>query len=128
MNITQEFLKLEPDFVVWLVRSGILQYLRGLEVALSRMGDRDHSTFRDMARGYMDIQKSDDYRLNTLISNAPDYRGLICVVMDDMGISDHGLRDYVLTKLTGVSREEEQEAYRLHRISQGDFWRKKEGE
>lgn len=128
MNIRQEFSKLEPDLVVWLVRSGILQYLRGLEVALSRMGDHDHSAFRDMVRGYMDIRKSDEYRLNMLISNAPDYRGLICVVMDDMGISDHDLRDHILAKLTGVSREEEQETYRLHRISQGDFWLKKEGE
>lgn len=104
MSVIADMQKLGPDTEVWVVKTAILYYLRGGETALRRLGDKDYSEFRRFADGYMDIQRSEDFRHKAITSNAPDYRGLICCVMDDLGMRDRDQRDRILKALTGADQ------------------------
>jgi hypothetical protein len=110
--------------LAWVVKISILQYLRGLETAYRFLGDNG-SVFHDFVAQTLPIHKAEDYRWRGP-SNSPDYRGMIAMAMDDLGLRDHQQRDQIMELLTGVTREEEEaEAFRLHRISQGDWWLRK---
>lgn len=127
MSVIDDLKALTPDTAAWLVKMNILNYLRGVELAYRRLGDEDGSMFLGFVAGVLPIQQAADYR-HLPPSNSKDYRGMIAMALDDLGFRDHDQRDAVMELLTGVTRAEEAEAYRLHRISQGDSWLRKEGE
>lgn len=105
MSVLTDMKGMGPETEVWMVRTAIFYYFRGAELALRRLGDADHSEFRSFAYGYLDIRRADEIPAAPP-SNAPDYRGLICCVMDDLGIRDRDQRDRILDALTGVKRQE----------------------
>lgn len=105
------------------VRTAILYYLRGAETALRDLGDSDRKEFARFSwQSVPPIERAEDYKHYTKPYSSVPYRGLICMVMDDLGLRDHARRDAILEELTGVSREAWLESEREYRISQGDSW------
>lgn len=121
MSVVQDMNMVSIDTCVYLVKTAIANYLRGIEIAYRHMGD-DGQEFRRFVDHYLVIQKADDYIRGNIVSNSPDFRGLVAVVMDDLGMRDYDRRDMVMQALTGVTREEQEEQHIRHRISQGDHW------
>lgn len=121
MSIAEDLKALPLETASWMVKVSILQYLTGVELAYRRLDD-DGSEFRlFVGINGLPIRKASDYRYMGAY-NSPDYRGMIAVALDDLGFRDPDQRDAVMEFLTGSSRVQEEEAYRRHRISQGDSW------
>ena len=116
--------KLDNKLLILIVKNHVQYYLMGMENALTWLGDSDHSTFAKFAKDDLGIsvERAKHFRhLQTNRNTVKDYRGLLCMIMDDLGLRDHDKRDSILECLTGQSREDIFEAERLHRISQGDI-------
>lgn len=119
MSVVKALKNLDISTAAWIVKHAIYSHLKGAERALRNLGD-DGSEFRLFADG---LAKTTAAEFKTAEPhNTRDYRGMICVVMDDLGFVDPVQRDEILEVLTGVSRDQEEEAFRQHRISQGDWW------
>lgn len=83
--------------VVW---TALSYFFRGGGSALS--WSKSHRTFRDFAIGWVDIQSPEEFRkVFGSKGYTPDYRGLICCVMDDLRMQDFDQRDRILLALTG---------------------------
>lgn len=121
MSVIDDLGSLKPSTAAWLVKMNILNYLRGVELAYRRLGDEDGSVFLGFVAGVLPIRKAEEFK-HLKPTNSPDYRGMIAMTLDDIGFRDHDQRDAIMELLTGVTRAEEAEAYRQHRISQGDSW------
>lgn len=121
---------LDEAALTLVVKTNVLYYLRGAELALFELGDADHSAFQKFAYdwGHGTLRRAADYKYSKQFNLTKDFRGLLCIILDDLGIRDHDKRDAVLARLTSKTREDVLEAERQHRISQGDHWLTKEGE
>lgn len=124
MSVIEDLKVLPLQTASWMVKVSILHYLTGTELAYRRLGDDDGSEFRSFVGSTLPIRKAADYR-HMKAYNSPDYRGMIAVAMDDLGFRSNDQRDAIMELLTGVSRAQEEEAFRRHRISQGDSWLEK---
>jgi hypothetical protein len=122
---------LDAAFLTLVVKNHVLYYLKGAELALYELSnDFDRAAFQRFARecGHETLKRASDYKNSKHNNVVKDFRGLLCMIMDDLGIRNYDKRDAVIENLTGKSRMDILEEERQHRISQGDHWLKKEGE
>ncbi len=111
--VIEDLKKIGPDTEVWIVQMALMYFFQGAETSLGNLGDRDHSQFQHFAgNGYLDIKRADDIRnKHGAISTAPDFRGLICCIMDDFGFREPQQRHRILKALTGFGRMVDEGGY-----------------
>lgn len=109
MSVYSDINTLSPDTAAFIVRVAAYHYLDGAATALFCLGDHDRTEFSSFLYGYFrgaSIKSSKDFhawmrefKFNGNQNGSIDFRGLVCCIMDDLGIRDVDLREGVLSRL-----------------------------
>lgn len=89
------------DLAVWLA---VFYYFQGARTALKVVGDVDNQELYTFARLSYGISKDalDYLRHHKCVSAYPDFRGLLCCILDDLRVRDRDERDRVIAAWTAA--------------------------